>query len=110
MKEELVICKECGYVSLPVTKVKGSIWIEIILWLCFLAPGLIYSVWRLTTKHKACQKCGSPSVIPIDSPMAQKLMKEIKGNEEQKERQKNNSIVFPLPQGKLDNFFNKNKV
>jgi hypothetical protein len=108
MKEKLVICKECGYVGLPVKKLKGSIWTEIILWLGFLIPGLIYSIWRLTTKHKACKKCGSPSVIPVDSPIGQKLLKEIKGDEEQKEREKNNPRAFPLPQGKLESIFSRN--
>jgi len=48
---------------------KGSLLIEIILWLCLLIPGLIYSIWRMTTKYKACPACKQATLIPADSPM-----------------------------------------
>lgn len=53
---------------------KGSGFTEFILWLCGLLPGLIYSIWRANSEHEVCPACGSPQVIPVDSPMAQKLM------------------------------------
>ncbi len=73
MKKELV-CTSCGYVGLPKKITKGSIIIELFLWLCFLAPGLIYSLWRLTSRHEACPKCKHDSMIPIDSPKGQEIM------------------------------------
>lgn len=63
-------CQNCGAVGVPKSRVKGSFLVEIVLWLCFLIPGLIYSIWRLTTKEKVCPTCGAPNMIPTDSPRA----------------------------------------
>jgi len=70
------ICTQCGYTGQPITITKGSIWIEITLWLCFLVPGLIYSIWRLSSKYKACPQCKHNSMIPASSPHGRKLYKE----------------------------------
>lgn len=69
-------CTVCGHVGPPDTVTRGSIWIEILLWLSFLLPGLIYSIWRLTTRHKACEACGSTAIVPVDSPAARRALKE----------------------------------
>ena len=53
------ICSNCGYVGQAKKVTKGSTLMELVLWLCFIFPGLIYSMWRLTTKHLACPKCGA---------------------------------------------------
>jgi len=68
------VCTTCGYVGSPKRITKGSILIEIALWLFFVVPGLIYSIWRLTTKYDACPKCKNASMIPADSPVGQKLV------------------------------------
>src|SRR5262249_46741156 len=57
---------------------KGSILTEIILWLFFLLPGLIYSLWRATTNYWGCPQCASQNMIPVDSPSAQKFFAETK--------------------------------
>jgi hypothetical protein len=75
-----LICSSCGTVGTPKTVTKGSILIELFLWLCFLLPGFIYSLWRLTTKHKACRACGASSLVPLDSPMGKKLQNEFRQN------------------------------
>lgn len=62
------VCALCGSAGSPKYRYRGSILIEIILWCFFLIPGLIYSVWRQTSKEKVCRKCGSPSMIPANSP------------------------------------------
>jgi hypothetical protein len=67
-------CTACGSVVYPVLAKKGSGFTEFILWLCGLLPGLIYSIWRANSEHEVCPACGSPQVIPVDSPNAQKLM------------------------------------
>ena len=69
-----MICKTCGSRSGTENVIKGSILIEIILWLFFLVPGLIYSIWRLASKHKTCKNCGSVVLVPVDSPIGQKLI------------------------------------
>lgn len=71
------ICSNCGYMGQAKKVTKGSILIEIVLWLCFLIPGLIYSIWRLTSKHLACPKCGAQNLVPLDSPRGKKLQREL---------------------------------
>jgi len=71
---ENLLCLNCGTQGKPKLKTKGSIFIEIILWLCLIVPGLIYSIWRHTTRYKACPSCGAPNMIPLDSPRAQEIL------------------------------------
>lgn len=71
-------CTTCGAVGAPKTHTRGSLFIEIVLWLCFLIPGLIYSIWRLTTKQKVCRSCGAATIVPLDSPVARKMLAEQK--------------------------------
>jgi len=40
-------CMTCGVDGPPVSRTRGSMGIEILLWLCFIVPGLIYSLWHL---------------------------------------------------------------
>lgn len=64
-------CPQCGAVGTPKTQTKGSILIEIILWLCFIVPGVIYSLWRMTSgRTQVCRTCGAPNLLPLDSPKA----------------------------------------
>jgi hypothetical protein len=37
-------------------------------------PGIVYSVWRVTSRYKACPACGAPNMIPLDSPRAKQAM------------------------------------
>ena len=67
-------CTTCGNVGYPVLVKKGSTGTAFLLWIIFLLPGIIYSIWRANSEHEACPACGSPQVIPVDSPMAQRLM------------------------------------
>jgi uncharacterized membrane protein YtjA (UPF0391 family) len=63
-------CTTCGHEG-PTKKVtRGSFAIELILWLCFIVPGLIYSVWRVSTRHQACTSCGATTLVPPNSPIA----------------------------------------
>lgn len=68
------VCTACGYIGTRKTVTKGSIFIELLLWLMLILPGLIYSIWRLTSRYTACPKCLNPTMIPTDSPVGQKLM------------------------------------
>lgn len=67
-------CTTCYAISKPRTKTPGSILIEIVLWLCFLVPGIIYSLWRLTNRQEVCGRCGSVTLVPVDSPVAQRAL------------------------------------
>ena len=53
---------------------KGSGAVEIVLWLMFLAPGLIYSVWRRSGQLTVCPSCGGRNLVPIDSPVGKQLL------------------------------------
>ena len=79
MKEKF-ICTACGHVGNPKKVTKGSFFIEVALWIFFILPGLIYSIWRLTSKHQACAKCGSLGVVPISSPIGAELVKKYHPN------------------------------
>ena len=65
---EKLICSECGTLDKQHTVTKGSFIIEVVLWLCFIVPGIIYSLWRINSRHSACSKCNSVRLVPIDTP------------------------------------------
>jgi hypothetical protein len=67
-------CTTCGTVAAPKTTTKGSFIIEIILWLFMILPGVIYTVWRLSSRQKGCPSCGSTAMVPVSSPIAQKAL------------------------------------
>lgn len=48
-------------------KNKGSGWIEIILYLCYIAPGIVYSIWRRTGNSKQCPTCSQASLISAEA-------------------------------------------
>lgn len=69
-----LICPNCGYKGTPKKVTKGSIFIELVLWLAFIVPGIIYSLWRLTSRHEACPQCGASNMVPLSSPRGKKLV------------------------------------
>lgn len=71
-----MICRDCGTIDRPKRVTKGSTMIELILWLCFIVPGLIYSFWRLSTRYDACSACGSTALVPVSSPVGRKIASE----------------------------------
>lgn len=70
------VCTQCGNISKPKLGVKGNGLIEIILWLFFIVPGIIYSIWRRSGQKNVCEKCKSDQVIPVDTPRAKKILEE----------------------------------
>lgn len=71
------ICTACGHVGHPITATKGRLGVEVFLWLLFLLPGLIYSLWRIGSRHAACAACGGTSLVPLDSPMGRRLVDDL---------------------------------
>jgi ribosomal protein S27AE len=71
------ICTQCGMVAKPKKITPGSIFIELILWCCFLVPGSVYSIWRLTSKKQVCPKCGAANMAGLDSPVGRKLITDL---------------------------------
>ncbi len=74
------VCTECGYLGKSKTETKGSFLIEIVLWLFFIIPGLIYSIWRASSKEVVCPQCRNASLIPANSPKGIKLVKEMEAD------------------------------
>ena len=72
-----IVCPNCYYVGKPAIVTKGNFLVEIALWLFFLVPGLIYSLWRSTSRYKAYPKCKTPNPVPIDTPRGQELLAQI---------------------------------
>ena len=69
------LCLACGHQGKPRRIMKGSIGVELLLWLFFLLPGLVYSLWRHISVYDGCSSCGDPSLIPLDSPRAQEILR-----------------------------------
>lgn len=72
-----LFCKSCGHSGSSRIRTQGSIAIEIVLWICFIVPGVIYSIWRMTTKRPVCESCGSNDLVPPDSPIALATKKQL---------------------------------
>jgi len=75
MAKEL-ICPNCGYRGKPKRVTKGSFVLEIFLWIILIVPGVLYSLWRLTSKQEQCPQCGAINMVPLNSPRGRKLIKE----------------------------------
>lgn len=70
------ICRACGHRGVPESGKGGSAWILLILLMLYIIPGVIYWLWRRGTGYKSCPACGSKEVIPVSTPMGQKLAQE----------------------------------
>ena len=46
-------------------KLKGHLLIEVILWLCYIVPGLIYTIWRRQGEASLCPFCNNETLIPF---------------------------------------------
>jgi len=77
MKQQ--ICTKCGYVGKAKRSIRGNALIEILLWLSFIILGIAYSIWRRIPMGdgSVCPKCGKNAMISIDSPVGEKLFKEL---------------------------------
>lgn len=71
------LCTQCLTQAVPKLYTKGNIGTEIVLWLLFILPGVLYSVWRHASRYHGCPSCGSADVIPLNSPRARQLLEEI---------------------------------
>lgn len=74
------LCTTCGTEGPVKRETKGSFLVEIALYFCFFFPGVIYSLWRLTSKYNICRNCKSATLIPPASAVGQKLKKELQAS------------------------------
>jgi hypothetical protein len=63
-------CTQCGTVGQPKKITKGSFGMELLMWLLMILPGVLYSLWRITSRYKGCPNCGAAHMIPATSPVA----------------------------------------
>jgi hypothetical protein len=63
-------CPHCGHIGIPKIETPGTFAVELLLWVCFLLPGLAYTLWRLARRRPVCPRCGTPHMIPRDTPRA----------------------------------------
>lgn len=69
------VCMECGCQREPVMANRGMLIIELLMWLLYILPGVIYSIWRRVRKQEVCPSCGEPSVVLTSSSRAMKMMR-----------------------------------
>jgi hypothetical protein len=51
----------------------GSTTTEVLLWLIFLLPGVVYSIWRANADKEVCPACHSALIVPLQTPMGQEI-------------------------------------
>ena len=72
------VCARCGWYGVETkTTRSGSFLVELALWLVFILPGLIYSLWRLSTRVETCPMCGEPRPLPENSPVAIHILSDL---------------------------------
>lgn len=74
------VCTCCGSFGAPKKQAQGSMVLELVLWCMFIAPGFLYSIWRTFTKRLVCRSCGSTDLVPPNSLMGQKILKELRSH------------------------------
>lgn len=76
-----MICKNCGYKSLPEKGSNGNFWIGLIFWIIgfcftpFLFIAVPYTIWGVFGKKPICPKCDSSNLVSLDSPIGRSLAK-----------------------------------
>jgi len=63
-----MICLQCGEINRPSPEERGNIYLAIFLWICFIVPGLLYSLWSFFNKKYVCPACRSERLVPPGSP------------------------------------------
>jgi DNA-directed RNA polymerase subunit RPC12/RpoP len=78
--QKYMICTSCEDLVEPTKKTEGLFVIEIILWVCFIIPGLIYTLWRTfssSARYLECPKCKGRSLVPLSSPKGKRILKQL---------------------------------
>lgn len=61
---QLLTCTTCSaQTDAPQSITKGSFVIEVVLWLALIIPGLLYSLWRQSTRRTVCPACGKATLV-----------------------------------------------
>jgi predicted RNA-binding Zn-ribbon protein involved in translation (DUF1610 family) len=79
MAAHLMICTRCGSQAYPKKHTPGSFGVELLLFLFFIIPGIIYGVWRLSGRKLVCPACGSDAIVPTETPAGRALAQQFLG-------------------------------
>ncbi len=72
-EDKTLTCAHCGAIGSARWRSRGSLMIEIVLWVGFFFPGLIYSLWRHSQKKRYCQMCGGEHFSSPAAPHSDRL-------------------------------------
>lgn len=73
-KPKQMFCTRCQMIGTPKTITPGNFGVELLAWLMFAIPGLIYTIWRKASAYNGCPSCGAKELIPADSPVAKRML------------------------------------
>lgn len=68
------LCMECGCQRDPIIAKRGFLVIELFMWLMYILPGIIYSIWRRVRTQQVCSNCRTPSIVLTSSSRAMGMM------------------------------------
>ena len=74
------VCTKCGTVGLAKTTNNSGLlawFITIILYLFYIIPGLICTVFLLSKRKKGCSVCRSADIVPVDTPIGRATLDKI---------------------------------
>jgi hypothetical protein len=74
MSKAQMVCTRCGTVGLPKRHTPGSFGVELLPFLLFIIPGIVYGVWRLSARTWVCGVCMADVLVPVDSPMGKAVI------------------------------------
>lgn len=69
------VCTNCEYIGQAYQS--GSFWLGLVLWCCYIVPGLLYTIWCMTTAKNVCPKCGQKTMLSVKLPKGEKLRDKI---------------------------------
>ena len=67
------VCMECCCQRDPIWVKRGWLIIEIVMWLLYVLPGVIYSIWRRVRKQQVCPNCLNPTMVLTTSSRVMKV-------------------------------------
>ena len=68
------VCRECEQACRAVRLTRGRFWLEVTLWILFFPVGIVYSIWRLSTRYNGCPACGSERLVDAETPAGKRLL------------------------------------
>ena len=71
-------CGRCGYIGPAEPYAPGKTWLEAVLWIAFVVPGFLYSMWRLFGRRYLCPRCKDADG-KVKVPVGRKLAMVLRG-------------------------------